>query len=135
MAKRPSDTWRTQMAERARKVATGALAPESAGAAVPYPESLLLATDAALEAFEDEVRALRDPSDDAVFGTVERVVLALNAIDGDDRHGGAGFCTLEREQLCDYIDLTLGGHGVDVTALTARRGLDRSELTDRWRDW
>ncbi|MET9695325.1 hypothetical protein ABZY31_00105 [Streptomyces sp. NPDC006529] len=41
----------------------------------------------------------------------------------------------EREQLCDYIDRSLTGSGVDVTALAARRGIDRSEITDRWRDW
>ncbi|MER5384464.1 hypothetical protein ABT040_30080 [Streptomyces sp. NPDC002688] len=79
---------------------------------------------------------LQEPSDDVVFGTVEGVVLALNAIDGDGQHGGAGFCTEEREQLCEYIDLTLSGHGVDVAALAARQGIrDRSEITDRRRDW
>ncbi|MET7549838.1 hypothetical protein ABZS95_29750 [Streptomyces sp. NPDC005479] len=57
-----------------------------------YPESLLRATDTALEVFEAEVRTLREPTDEAVFGAVERVVLALNAIDGDGQHGGAGFC-------------------------------------------
>ncbi|WP_369260156.1 hypothetical protein [Streptomyces sp. R35] len=95
---------------------------------------MLRATDAALQAFEGEVRALREPSDEAVFGTVEGVVLALNAIDGDGQHDGAGFCTEEREQLCEYIDLTLSEHGVDVAALATRRGIDRSEITDRWRD-
>ena len=37
--------------------------------------------------------------------------------------------------LCEYIDLTLSEHGVDVAALAARQGIDRSEITDRWRDW
>ena len=87
------------MAETAREMAAGTLAPECAGVADLYPESLLRATDAALEEFEDEVRALREPSDEAVFGTVERVVLALNAIDGV-RHGGAGCCTEEHGSNC-----------------------------------
>lgn len=123
------------MAKTAREVAAGRLAPECAGDTDLYPETLLRATDAVLEVFEDEVDALQEPSDEDVFGAVERVVLALNAIDGDGQHGGAGFCTEEREQLCEYIDLTLSEHGVDVAALAARRGIDRSEITDRWRDW
>lgn len=123
------------MAKVARDVEAGTLEPEHAGAAALYPESLLRATDAALEAFEKEVCVLVEPSDEEVFGAVERVVLALNAVDEDDSHGGAGYCTEEREQLCEYIDLTLGEHGVDVAALAARRGLDRAEITDAWRDW
>ncbi|MFF7392481.1 hypothetical protein ACFZAE_29055 [Streptomyces scabiei] len=135
MANRPTDNWRAWMAETSREAAAGTLAPECAGDADLYPESLLRATDAALEAFEDEVRAMQEPSDEVVFGTIEGVVLALNAIVGDGQHGGAGFCTEEREQLCEYIDLTLSEHGVDVAALAARRGIDRAEITDRWRDW
>ncbi|MGW6954382.1 hypothetical protein [Streptomyces chartreusis] len=123
------------MAETAREAAAGTLVPECADVADLYPESLLRATDAVLEVFEIEIRALREPSDEAVFGVVERVVLALNSIDGDSRHGGAGFCTEEREQLCEHIDRILGEHGVDVAALAARQGIDRSAITDRWRDW
>ncbi|MGW4721547.1 hypothetical protein [Streptomyces sp. NPDC004291] len=135
MANRPPENWRAWMAEVARDVEVGILEPECAGAAEIYPESLLRATDSALDAFEVEVRGLLGPSDDEVFGTVERVVLALNAVDGDASHGGVGYCTEEREQLCEYIDLTLGEHGVDVAALAARRGIDRAEITDAWRDW
>ncbi|MEU6400362.1 hypothetical protein ABZ867_25720 [Streptomyces cinnamoneus] len=135
MASKPPETWRAYMADTAREVAAGTLSPECADVADLYPESLLRATDAALEVFEDGVRALRQPSDEAVFGAVERVVLALNAIDRDEQHGGPHFCTEEREQLCDYIDLTLSEHGVDVAALAARRGIDRAAITDRWRDW
>ncbi|MEV6180925.1 hypothetical protein [Streptomyces sp. NPDC052015] len=135
MANGPTDNWRAWTAETAREVAAGTLTPECAGDAGLYSESLLRATDAVLEAFEDEVRALQEPYDEVVFGTVERVVLALNAIDEDGRHGGAGFCTEEREQLCEYIDLTLTEHGVDVDASAARRGVARSEITDRWREW
>ncbi|MFD7262899.1 hypothetical protein [Streptomyces sp. NPDC059874] len=135
MASKPPENWRAYMAETAREVAAGTLPPECASVADLYPESLLRATDAALEVFEGEVRALREPSDDAVFGTVERVVLALNAVNWDKRHGGPHFCTEEREQLCEYIYLTLSEHGVDVDALAARRGIDPAAITDRWRDW
>ncbi|MFJ5937389.1 hypothetical protein [Streptomyces sp. NPDC093071] len=135
MAKRPPENWRAWMAEMAREVAAGISEPECAGAAEAYPESLLRATDSALETFEAEMRTLAEPSDDEVFGVVERVVLALNVVACDDGHGGVGYCTEEREQLCEYIDLTLGEHGVDVAALAARRGIDRAEITDAWRDW
>ncbi|MGW6616459.1 hypothetical protein ACWGA0_23805 [Streptomyces erythrochromogenes] len=135
MASRPPENWRAYMAETAREVAAGTLPPECASVADLYPESLLRATDTALEAFEDEVRALREPSDDAVFGTVERVVLALNAINRDKQHGGPHFCSEEREQLCEYVYLTLSENGVDVDALATRRGIDPAAITDRWRDW
>ncbi|MFE5721374.1 hypothetical protein [Streptomyces erythrochromogenes] len=135
MASRPPENWRAYMAETAREVAAGTLPPECASVADLYPESLLRATDTALEAFEDEVRALREPSDDAVFGTVERVVLALNAISRDKQHGGPHFCTEEREQLCEYVYLTLSENGVDIDALAASRGIDPAAITDRWRDW
>ncbi|MEV7326201.1 hypothetical protein [Streptomyces sp. NPDC093970] len=135
MANRPTDNWRAWMTATAREVAARTLAPECAGDTDLYPESLLRATDAALAAFEGEVRALQEPSDEVVFANIEGVVLALNAINGDGQHGGAGFCTEEREQLCEYIDRTLSEHGVDVAALAARQGIDRSEITDRWRDW
>lgn len=135
MANRPPENWRAWMAEVVRDVEAGILEPECAGAAEMYPESLLTATDAVLEAFEAEVRVLVKPSDEEVFGTVEKVVVALNGVDGDDSHGGAGYCTEEREQLCEYIDLTLREHGVDVAALAARRGINRAAITEAWRDW
>jgi hypothetical protein len=49
--------------------------------------------------------------------------------------GGSAFETGEREELCDYVDASLSEHGVDVPALTARQGLGRYQLTDRWRKW
>ncbi|MFJ9826353.1 hypothetical protein ACIRSU_18570 [Streptomyces sp. NPDC101160] len=135
MANRPPENWRAWMAEVARDVEAGIVGPECVGAAEMYPESLLRATDAVLVAFEAEVGGLVELSDEEVFGAVERVVVALNGVDGDASHGGVGYCTEEREQLCEYIDLTLGEHGVDVAALAARRGISRAEITDAWRDW
>ncbi|WP_055716106.1 hypothetical protein [Streptomyces torulosus] len=67
------------MAETAREVAAGIRRRGGS-----HPESLLRVTNAALEWFEGEVRVLREPSGEAVFGAVERVVLALNAIAGSD---------------------------------------------------
>ncbi|WP_226028020.1 hypothetical protein [Streptomyces hyderabadensis] len=135
MAISPPENWRALVAQEARELAAGTLAPECAAMAELFPESLLKATDDALQAFEEDIRALREPSDEEVLGAVERVVLDLNAINEDDEHGGAGFCTDEREQLCECIDQTLSEHGIDVAALAARRGIDRAEITDSWRDW
>ncbi|MFJ4712147.1 hypothetical protein [Streptomyces sp. NPDC088785] len=98
-----------------------------------FPERLIRATDAVLDVFESELAGVRVGSDEAVFGVVRRVVLALN--DVDEGHDGAAYETGERELLCAYIDLSLGERGVDVAALTGRRGLERYELTDEWRDW
>lgn len=98
-----------------------------------FPEELLTATDAVLDAFESELPGLGEAPDEQVFAVVERVVLALNAV--DDAHHGSAFETDEREELCDYIDESLTEHGVDVVALTARHGLGRYQLTDKWRKW
>lgn len=69
--------------------------------------------------------------DEAVWAAVERVVLGLNA--ADESHGAIE--TGEREELAEYIDAVLTNAGVDVAALTVRRGLSRAERTDFWRDW
>lgn len=100
-----------------------------------YPESLLRATEDALHAFEKDVHALVAPFDEQVFDTIKRVVQRLNAVNEDEQHGGAGYDTDEREQLCEYIDQTLSEHGIDVAALAARNGMGRAEITDAWRDW
>lgn len=101
--------------------------------AVLFPEALLMATDEVLDAFEQALPGISEVADERVFAAVERVVLALNAV--NEANGGAAFETDERETLCAYIDEALTEHGVDVVALTARHGLGQYQLTDRWRDW
>src|SRR5690242_13562479 len=115
---RPSRTWREGVAEEAREVAAGALEPGQAGMAILVPETLLAATDAVLEDFEAGVRALVEPSDQQVLAVVERVVLALNAV--NESFDEAAYETDERERLCEYIDQVLAHGGIDVPALTAR---------------
>ena len=80
MAVRPTDHWRQGIADEKREVASGQLAPEEAVMADQFPDSMLLRTDEVLSSFQSEVRAFSDPSDEQVFGAVERVVLALNAV-------------------------------------------------------
>ncbi|MFE7983104.1 hypothetical protein ACH4KU_34210 [Streptomyces althioticus] len=133
MAERPTTSWRHGIAEEAEELAAGTLDPECACMAALFPEVLLTATDVVLDAFEGELPGLGEASDEQVFAVVERVVLALNAV--DDAHNGNAFETDEREELCDYIDESLTEHGVDVVALTARHGLGRYQLTDKWRKW
>ena len=74
-------------------------------AAKLWPESLLYSTDAALTRFEDNLCMLTSPSDEDVFDVVKCLILALNQINA--QHGGAGYETGEREELCDYIDASL----------------------------
>jgi len=83
----------------------GELTPDQICAGRLWPESLLNSTDAALTGFEDNLRTLTSPSDEDVFDTVRHLVLALNQINA--QHGGAGYETGEREELCDYIDASL----------------------------
>lgn len=131
MIDRPSSRWRREVAEQQAALAAGTVLPEQAYAAQLWPLEFTAAVDAAaLEAYERDVEHLKSPTDDAVWSAVERVVVALNAADEE-----ALIETGEREELCQYIDDVLAGAGVDLSALTARRGIDRHELTDTWRDW
>ncbi|MFI9603783.1 hypothetical protein ACIHCX_28710 [Streptomyces sp. NPDC052043] len=133
MAERPTTSWRHGIAEEAAEIAAGILDPECTCMAGLFPEELLAATDAVLDTFEAQLAGLGNAADEQVFGVVERVVLALNAV--NEAHNGGAFETDEREELCDYIDQSLTEHGVDVVALTARHGLGRYQLTDNWRKW
>ncbi|MBL3671653.1 hypothetical protein JL475_38535 [Streptomyces sp. M2CJ-2] len=133
MAERPTTNWRHGIAEEAADLAAGTLDPECACTAGLFPEELLTATDTVFDTFEEELARLGDAGDEQVFAVVERVVLALNAV--DEVHNESAFDTDEREELCDYIDQSLTEHGVDVVALTARHGLGRYQLTDKWRKW
>jgi hypothetical protein len=133
MAERPTTSWREGIAEEADELAAGILDPECACTAALFPEDLLVATDAVLDQFEAEIPGLAGSEDDQVFAAVERVVLALNAV--NDARGGGAYETDEREMLCHYIDAALTEQGVDVPALTSRHGLGRYQLTDKWRDW
>lgn len=133
MAVRPSARWRTRVDEEATEDAAGSLAPGDAFLSELFPESRLAATDKALRAFESEVETLRYPDDERVHEAIRGIVLTLNEI--NEAHDGAGYETGEREELCTYIDQTLTEHGIDVSALAARRGISRPEITDDWRDW
>lgn len=133
MAERPTTNWRRGIAEEAADLAAGILDPDCACMVELFPKELLLETDAVLDVFEAELPTLAEGDDARIFAAVERVVLALNAV--NTAHDECAFETDEREQLCAYIDEALTEQGVDVAALTARRGLGRHELTDRWRDW
>ncbi|MFI0407870.1 hypothetical protein [Actinomadura sp. 3N508] len=97
-----------------------------------HPGSLLERVDQALLTFETELATLDITSDQAIMATVEHVVVALNQIEGTDDHG---FDTIDREELCEYIDHALTHTGIDVKALARRQGIDPAALTDQWRDW
>lgn len=133
MAERPTTSWRHGIAHEAEELAAGTLDPDCACMAGLFPEELLAAIDAVLDTFEGDFPGLAEASDTQILAMVERVVLALNTV--NEAHNGGAFETDEREQLCDYIDTSLTEHGVDVVALTARHGLGRYQLADKWRKW
>ena len=131
MIERPTRGWRREVATQEAAVAAGGLDPAEAYAAELWPADFTAAVDAVLDAYEHDAAALDPTEDEAVWAAVERVVLGLNA--ADERHGAIE--TGEREELAEYLDAVLTDAGVNVDALTARRGLSRAELTDSWRDW
>ena len=132
MMQRPSRRWQHAVTTQQAAVAAGTLPADRAYAAQLWPAPFSAAVDAVLDSYEREVAA-PDPAvgDDAYWAAVQRAVLGLNA--ADEQHGAIE--TGEREELAEYLDAVLTGAGVDVAALTARRGLERGELTDTWRDW
>ncbi|MFD4415248.1 hypothetical protein [Streptomyces sp. NPDC058476] len=133
MAERPTTNWLDCMSKEAEELAAGTLDPECACMAGLFPEELLTSTDAVLNTFECELPGLGEADDAQIFGVVERVVLALNAVNG--AHNESAYETDEREQLCEFIDQSLTEHGVDIVALTARHGLGRYQITNKWRKW
>jgi hypothetical protein len=121
VARRPSYEWQRRVDEQAAELAQGSLSPADAYAARLWPESLRVGTDAALARFEHELRALNSPSDADILDVVQRLVLALNAI--NEQHERAGLIGIEndeREELCDYINASLEEYGFDLVALEAR---------------
>ncbi|MER7416165.1 hypothetical protein ABT346_05150 [Micromonospora peucetia] len=131
MITRPSQKWGRDVRKQKAAIAAGTLTEDAAYALHLWPEPFITAVDAALDAYETDVRSLSAPSDEEVFAAVERVVTALNAV--NDEHGRIE--TGEREDLCEYVDVVLTNAGLDVEALTSRCGIGRHELTDEWRDW
>jgi hypothetical protein len=131
MIERPTRRWQREVATQEAAVAAGTMAREDAHAAELWPAEFTAAVDAVLDGYEREVSTVDPAADEAVWAAVERVVRGLNA--ADERHGAIE--TGEREELAEYIDAVLTDAGVDVAGLTSRRGLDRGELTDSWRDW
>ena len=128
---RPTSEWRLRARLQRAAVAAGTLSSDDAYALQLWPDDFTAEVDSALDAYEVSVRALAAPSDDDIFAAIERVVRDLNDIDA--KHGNIE--TGEREELCEYIDSVLVAAGIDPEALAARRGIDRAELTDFWRDW
>lgn len=111
-------------------VAAGQLAADEAYAAQLWPREFLDAVDVVLADYERDVAALgADPADEPVWAAVQQVVEGLN--DADDGSIETG----EREDLAAYVEAVLTAAGIDVVALTGRRGLHLSELTDEWREW
>lgn len=136
VATRPSDEWQRRVDEEAAELACGTLAPELAPARHLWPESLRVATDAALATFEGEVRALSLPSGEDILSVVERLVLTLNKINDEHvRSGKIGYETEERDELCDYISASLQEAGIEVQALESRHGAQRGDIAGKWRDW
>jgi hypothetical protein len=131
MTDRPTAHWRDEVRKEAEAVAAGTLDPGKAYSADLWPDEFIAEVDRVLDEYEAEVGELSAPGDDAVLGTVERAVLALNEV--NEEHEGIE--TGEREELAEYLDTVLTRSGIDTAALMARQGRDRGELTDQWRDW
>ena len=131
MTERPTVGWQNNVATQEAAVTAGTLARKDAWAAELWPAGFITAVDTVLAAYERDVAAAGPASDEAVWAAVETVVVGLNT--ADEPFGAIE--TGEREQLAEYVDAVLTAAGIDVAALTARRGHDRSELTDDWRDW
>ena len=86
--------------------------------------------------FEAGLHALSQPSDEEILGVVERLVLTLNKINDDHvRAGKIGYESGERDELCEYIETSLGEAGIDAEALEIRHGATPGDLAGQWREW
>ena len=136
MPRRPSDEWSRKAEEQEAELARGTWSPEQAYALILWPESLRRETDTALAAFEAGLHALSQPSDEEILGVVERLVLTLNKINDDHvRAGKIGYESGERDELCEYIETSLGEAGIDAEALEIRHGATPGDLAGQWREW
>ncbi|MFI9815289.1 hypothetical protein [Saccharothrix variisporea] len=133
MTERPTLHWRRELAREVAAVAEGTMSADHTSFLGSYSPSFLDAVDAALAAFEAEVRGLGGATDSEVLAAVERVVQALNEVNREE--SGGAIDTDEREQLCLFIDEVLTDRGIDVGELAAREGVERYAITDRWRRW
>ncbi|GAB3655782.1 hypothetical protein GCM10027589_15100 [Actinocorallia lasiicapitis] len=98
-----------------------------------FPEDLLVRTDGVLQPFKRELTALTNPTDEEIFAVIQRVVLALNKVNGD--YDGVAYETGERDDLWKCIVDSLAENDIDVDAFAKRHGLTRYEITDEWRAW
>ncbi|MFE4817828.1 hypothetical protein ACFRFU_15665 [Streptomyces sp. NPDC056704] len=67
MVERPTTSWRKGIAEEAKELAASSLDPDCASMAGLFPEALLMATDAVLDTFEDELPTLAEADDAQVL--------------------------------------------------------------------
>jgi len=96
-----------------------------------FPAAFTADVDATLAMFERSVGRADLTTQHDVWVLVRNVVLDLNAV--SDRWGLIE--TGEREDLCQYIDDTLTAAGADLSAVASRSGIDRTDITDEWREW
>lgn len=88
-----------------------------------FTPQALAASDRALDEFLAELAALVQPATEATaLPVVERVVRRFNALNDEF---GSFVETLEREELCEYIETALATAGVQVDG----------DVTLQWREW
>lgn len=128
MNERPSQAWHREKTSQQAMVDAGTPRPDEAYA-LSVSATFITAIDQALQTYEDQIAHLPTPAPDKqVWSAVQQCVEAINEAD-------EGIDTVTREELAEYLDVVLTKAGIDVDALTSRQNLDRSELTDQWRDW
>ena len=133
MAQRPTKAWRQFLKEQEAAIAAGSLDPGSddAWALRCFPVAFTADVDAALTLFERKIERADLNSHHDVWVSIKDVVTALNSVS----ERWELIETDEREELCQYIEDALTEAGADLDAVASRAGIDRSEMTDEWREW
>ncbi|MDI6097497.1 hypothetical protein QLQ12_02645 [Actinoplanes sp. NEAU-A12] len=133
MAQRPTKDWRQFLEEQEAAVAAGSLDPgsEDAWALRCFPAAFTADVDAVLTLFERRIERVDLSSHHDVWVSIKDVVTALNSVSERWKLIETG----EREELSQYIDDALTEAGADLDAVASRAGIDRSEMTDEWREW
>lgn len=87
-----------------------------------FTEENIRAADQVINHYTTRLQALSNPSQEEVMECVEEVVISLNELNEKYDYF---IETLEREELCEFIDEAARIAGVD----------SEEDITEEWREW
>ena len=125
--------WRDEKADEKRRLEAGEIDASECCIEELFPDSFIDETEPLLRSFVECLSTVGESDYIAVSSAVESLVMALNRI--NEKFGHAVIETGEREQLCQFIEDVIDESAVDLDDFAKHCGCDKSDITDRWRNW